>query len=87
MAYPFRIPEKKENYIPSRPKYEVADIFRLYGKEYLATHSVPTKQKSVMYDIEHCRRNGFGYHADICDNCEAVDIGHNSCRNRHCPKC
>ncbi len=87
MAYPFSKTGKTASALPSRPKWEVADIFRLYGEQYLATHSVPTKQRAVMYDVEHCRKNGFGYHADICENCGEVDIGHNSCRNRHCPKC
>jgi len=87
MAYPFPKIEVDENSIPTRPKYEVADIFRLYGKEYRETHSLTPKQHSVMYDIAHCRSSGFGYHVDICDNCGKVEVEHNSCRNRHCPKC
>ena len=40
-----------------------------------------------MFDIEHCRSSYFGYHIDICDFCDYFDQSHNSCRNRHCPKC
>lgn len=70
-----------------RPKYEVADIFRLYGEDYRATHSITEKQRSVMFDIEHCRSSVFGYHLDVCDECGHTEPEYNSCRNRHCPKC
>ena len=70
-----------------RPRYEVADIFRLYGQEYQATHSLAQKQRSVMYSIAHCRTSTFGYHVDVCDECGHTDTAHNSCRDRHCPKC
>ena len=49
--------------------------------------SCPQKQHQVMFDIEHCRTSYFGYHVDICDACDYFDQSHNSCRNRHCPKC
>lgn len=70
-----------------RPKYEVADIFRLYGEDYRATHSITEKQRSVMFDIEHCRSSVFGYHLDVCEECGYMEPAYNSCRNRHCPKC
>ena len=66
---------------------EVADIFKMYGQKYRATHKLSQKQHSVMFDIEHCRSSYFGYHVDICDHCGHLDRGNNSCRNRHCPKC
>jgi len=70
-----------------RPRYKVADIFRLYGQEYRATHSLTQKQRSVMYYIAHCRTSTFGYHVDVCDECGHKDAAHNSCRDRHCPTC
>ena len=79
--------EHKSEGASVRPKHEVADIFRLYGPDYRADHKLSTKQHQVMFDIEHCRRSYFGYHIDICDACDYVDQSHNSCRNRHCPKC
>ena len=89
MAYPFSKTDSNSHHSASStgPEYEVADIFRLYEKKYQETHSLTRKQRFVMYDIEHCRTSGFGYHVDICDNCGKVEVGHNSCRNRHCPKC
>ena len=70
-----------------RPKYEVADIFRLYGEEYRQTHTLTTDQLNVMYAIEHCRTAEYGFHADVCDHCGHIETAYNSCRNRHCPKC
>jgi len=67
--------------------HEVADIFRLYGPDYRTDNKLSLKQHQVMFDIEHCRTSYFGYHVDICDTCDYFDQSHNSCRNRHCPKC
>jgi len=66
---------------------EVADIFRRYGEEYRCTHSMTPKQRRVMRDIEQCRTGALGFHVDECDECGQRDVGYNSCRNRHCPKC
>jgi len=68
-------------------KYELADIFRIYGPQYLKNHHVGIEQLEVMNAIENCRTGVYGFHADVCDSCGAIDIGYNSCRNGHCPKC
>jgi hypothetical protein len=70
-----------------RPAYEVADIFRLYGEAYRQKHSLTPQQAAVMRDIEICRTEALGFHADVCDGCGHIEIRYNSCRNRHCPKC
>jgi predicted Zn-ribbon and HTH transcriptional regulator len=70
-----------------QPKYEIADIFNLYGEEYRKNHKLTTDQLNVMYAIEHCRTEEYGFHADVCDNCGHIEKAYNSCRNRHCPKC
>ena len=71
----------------SRPKLELAEIFRKYGEEYRSQHHLSSKQYSVMYDIEHCRTNTLGYHVNVCTQCGYEEHAYNSCRNRHCPKC
>jgi hypothetical protein len=38
-----------------RPKQEVANIFRLYGKEYRCNHALPLSHLKVMHLIEVCR--------------------------------
>ena len=68
-------------------KYEVAGIFRVYGEDYRANNSLSVQQLQVMYSIENCRTGRFGYHIDMCDMCGHTELSHNSCRNRHCPKC
>ena len=69
------------------PKYEVADIFNLYGDEYRKNNELTIEQLRVMYAIEHCRTAEYGFHADVCDNCGHIESAYNSCRDRHCPKC
>jgi Putative transposase/Transposase zinc-binding domain len=82
---PCRSESKSESQQP--PKYEVADIFNLYGEEYRQNHKLTTDQLNVMYAICHCRTAEYGFHADVCDNCGHIETAYNSCRNRHCPKC
>jgi predicted Zn-ribbon and HTH transcriptional regulator len=78
---------------PAMPTYiqrqgpEVADIFRLYGKEYLQKHSVPFEHIKVMNNIQICRTSAMGGHVDICNSCGFTQNSYNSCGNRHCPKC
>lgn len=84
MAVPFA---RKDNCRGDGPRVEVADIFRRYGDQYREDNNLTTKQHQAMFDIEHCRTGYFGYHVDACDACGHVDRPHNSCRNRHCPKC
>lgn len=70
-----------------KPRYEMADIFRLYGDKYRKTHVMSEEQRKVMGAIEACRTSHLGGHTEICDNCGTVQNSYNSCRNRHCPKC
>jgi len=78
---------EKEEVISKRPKWEVADIFRLYGKEYRSNHATPLSHRKVMHSIEVCRTSYLGGHVERCDSCGYEHYAYNSCRNRHCPKC
>ncbi len=71
----------------TRPRYEVADIFREYGEQYRRSHSLPLSDLKVMHAIEVCRTAYLGGHLERCDICGFERIAYNSCRNRHCPKC
>jgi predicted Zn-ribbon and HTH transcriptional regulator len=75
-----------EEVIP-RPKWEVADIFRMHGKEYRGNHALPLSHLKVMHSIEVCRTSWLGGHVEKCDSCGFKQYAYNSCRNRHCPKC
>ena len=74
-----------------RPALEVADIFRDHGAAWReANHGhVSLGQLKVMSAIERCRTAALGGHVARCESeaCGHTLISHNSCRNRHCPKC
>ncbi len=68
-------------------KWEVADIFREFGKVYRRENSVPYAQRKVMRAIAVCRTSYLGGHVEKCNKCGFEQHAYNSCRNRHCPKC
>ena len=70
-----------------REKPEVADVFRIYGKQYRSTHPVSYEQKKVMGHIQVCRSAVLGGHIEQCNRCGLERNAYNSCRDRHCPKC
>src|SRR5438874_3843740 len=73
----------------SRPKLELADIFRRYGEAYRQKFGalLSTAQRRVMTAIERCRTAALGGHVEVCDRCGHQRIWFNSCSDRHCPKC
>jgi hypothetical protein len=75
----------------SRPKLELADIFRGHGAAWRQANAghVSLDQLKVMSAIERCRTAALGGHVARCENenCGYTQIAYNSCRNRHCPKC
>ena len=75
----------------ARPTLEVADIFRDHGPSWREANRghVSLGQLKVMGAIERCRTAALGGHVARCENmaCGHTEIGYNSCRNRHCPKC
>ncbi|MEA3359248.1 MAG: IS91 family transposase [Thermodesulfobacteriota bacterium] len=87
MRLPAAIEKKRPPSKANGGPLEVADIFRQYGPEFRANHSLSKKQHSVMFDIERCRTAELGYHVDVCSECGYTEHAYNSCHNRHCPKC
>jgi len=73
----------------SRPRLEVADIFRAHGPAYRSEHAgqLNLPQLKVMSAIENCRTAALGGHVSSCTKCGHEHVAYNSCRNRHCPKC
>jgi hypothetical protein len=69
------------------PRLELADIVRAHGDAYRRTHRLATVQHRALRAIAACRTAVLGGHRETCDQCGAVRITYNSCRNRHCPKC
>jgi len=70
-----------------KPKYEMQDIFRLYGDDYIARHKLNAMQLKAIRDISTCRTSAMGYNAKECGDCKNIEFAYNSCRNRNCPKC
>src|SRR5215470_949565 len=73
----------------SRPKLELADIFRRHGETWRTANArhLNLAQRRVMTAIEICRTAALGGHVERCQDCSHTRIAYNSCRNRHCPKC
>jgi Putative transposase/Transposase zinc-binding domain len=73
----------------SRPKLELADIFRRHGEAWRTANArhLNLAQRRVMTAIEICRTAALGGHVERCQDCTHTRIAYNSCRNRHCPKC
>lgn len=71
----------------ARPRWELADVFRLYGEAYRQAHRLPGRSLKVMRAVERCRTAALGGHRERCEGCGFERPAYNSCRNRHCPKC
>ena len=73
----------------SRPKLEIADIFRKFGPAWRRANAghVSLSQLKVMSALEACRTEVLGGHVAACTKCNHQHIAYNSCKNRHCPKC
>jgi hypothetical protein len=70
-----------------RVAYEVADVVRAYGAQFVDTHPTSAQQRRVLRAIASCRTAVLGGHVEGCDACGHKRIAYNSCRNRNCPKC
>jgi len=71
----------------ARPQYEVAEVVRSHGCEFVHTHPTSVAQRRVLQAIARCRTASLGGHVEGCTACGHRRIAYNSCRNRHCPKC
>jgi hypothetical protein len=67
----------------SRPKLEVADIFRDHGAAWRSANAghVSLDQLKVMSAIERCRTVALGGHVERCEKCSHTIVAYNSCRN------
>ena len=73
----------------SRPRLELADIFRRYGGDFRSRcgGSLTALQRKVMAAVEQCRSAALGGFVEQCGDCGHRRVCYRSCRNRHCPKC
>src|SRR5437660_1514414 len=72
----------------SRPRFEVADIIRSAGTDFVERNRswLRWTHLKVLRAIARCRTAALGGHIDECTSCGyRATISYNSCRNRHCP--
>ena len=88
-ARPARAPDGGTTTAMTRPRLEVADVFRDHGDAFLDRYGdvLSPEQRRALSDIAACRTAALGGHVEECDQCGHRQIAYNSCRNRHCPKC
>lgn len=70
-----------------RPEWELADIARLYGREYERSHALTPSQRKALWCIERCRTAELGGYLRLCAECGYREQAYLSCGNRNCPKC
>lgn len=72
-----------------KPAFEVAQIIRDYGDDFVQKFQPLKQHQRVLNALKICRTAALGGHVERCDNekCQHERIAYNSCRNRHCPKC
>ena len=73
----------------SRPEYELSQIIKRFGADFVAQCKPNNYQLTVLNALQQCRTAELGGHKDRCDNdaCDNERFSYNSCGNRHCPKC
>src|SRR4030095_8706247 len=73
----------------SRPKLEVADVFRRHGVAWRAANMahLSLAQRRVMTAIEVCRTAALGGNVERCETSPPRPIPYTPCPTRHCPKC
>ena len=68
-------------------KPTVQDIFQRFYPAYLERYSPSPEQAKAARNIINCKTGAYGANVSICEDCGAVHIHYNSCRNRCCPMC
>jgi len=70
-----------------RPRFDIADLVRQHRAQLEAEVHLTLAQRRVLSAMALCRTAALGGHVDECRSCGFERPAHNSCRNRHCPKC
>lgn len=81
---------------PQRPysyqkKYRLADIYRLYWKDYLKDSNrklyLQDRHFHAVAKSLHCRTGKLGYHLFACGTCQQKQYLYHSCKHRFCGSC
>lgn len=60
-------------------RYELADVVRACGEQYLRTYPSSGEQRRVLRAIAACRTAALGGHVEQCEDCSYRRISYNSC--------
>ena len=67
--------------------HELADVIGHFLPPVQSSHKLPAYKLRALDALHKCRTPYMGGHLEACQDCGQVRVAHNSCRNRHCPKC
>ena len=65
----------------------VQDIFKRFYHAYLDKYSPSPEQAKAANNIINCKTGAYGSNISVCEDCGAIHVHYNSCRNRCCPMC
>lgn len=67
--------------------HELATIIDYFLPGFNAINKLPAHKLRALGALQKCRTAYMGGHIESCQDCGLLRTQHNSCRNRHCPKC
>ncbi len=68
-------------------RHELATVITNFLSSFNAGNKLPAHKLRVLDALKNCRTEYMGGHVEACHDCGVIRVAHNSCRNRHCPKC
>ena len=68
-------------------KPTIQEIFYRFYPAYLEKYAPSTVQAKAARNIMNCKTGAYGYNVCMCEDCGAMQLHYNSCRNRCCPMC
>lgn len=71
----------------SHAGHGLATVIYNFLPSFNAGSKLPEHKLRVLGALQKCRTEYMGGHIEACQDCGTIRVAHNSCRNRHCPKC
>ena len=67
--------------------HELATAINNFLAPFNKNNKLPAHKLRTLNALQKCRTQYMGGHVEACTSCGQIRVAHNSCRNRHCPKC
>jgi len=67
--------------------HELATVIDNFLPAFNAKNKLSPHKLRTLDALQKCRTPYMGGHLEACEDCGERRVAHNSCRNRHCPKC